>query len=181
MSAGQAQHVGRTNFTGRGHMARKARTWRTMLAALAAGLVLIAAVWAVWAFASPLASASTPDGTVLRYYQLLSRGRLRDAQGLYAPEITAVWNGSLSKVPAIGFTAISPWGIRVDKPGPGAPDESQGHEYTYHYRQFATVGVYFSQWWGDVTTSPGGQFSDVLLGRKGPDSPWVILEEGSGG
>ena len=162
-------------------MARKARTWRMTLVALAAGLVLVGAVWAVWAFASPLASASTPDGTVLRHYQLLSRGRLRDAQSLYAPEMTAAWNGSLSRVPVIGLTAISPWGIHVDKPGPGAPDESQGHEYTYQYRQFATVGVYFSQWLGDDTTSPGRQFSEVLLGRKGPDSQWVILEEGSGG
>jgi hypothetical protein len=155
---------------------------RTTLWALAAALLALLIAWGVWAFATPLASASTPDGTVLRYYQLMSRGRVAEAQSLYAPELTAAWFGSLSRVPVIAPSELfGAYGMRTDAPGSGAPDTSQGHDYTRSYRQFADVGVYFTQWWGNETISPGGQYRDVLLGRKGPGSPWVILEQGTGG
>ena len=160
-------------------MKDRKRAWSRYAAlVVAVGLTAVCA-FLLWAYLQPLPSTATPEGTVLRYYRLMQLGRVGSAQTLFAPELQSVWGAA----PPFALTQeLGLVGLRLDGSSPSAPDPSQGHDYTDNYSEFREVDVLYTQWWGDdMTTSPGGQFREVRLGRKGPGSPWVILEMGTGG
>jgi hypothetical protein len=144
-------------------------------AALLAALVL--ATFAR-AYLLPLPSDSTAQGTVVRYYELIGRGRALDAQSLLSPEYrtrAASWTHPI-RVPLIPDNQFALYGLGTEGQQPTWSHAVEG------YRDQTVVYIHYSVWLGDgMTYEAGKQFRQVIVGRKDAGSPWLILDIGTGG
>ena len=120
----------------------------------------------------PLPQNATPEAVARRYFELLADGHDRAAREL-------IWRPHRydGVVPETGYRGLT--GLRV---GASRPDTATNRPD--EYRDLAELRLlraeYVRHRTDSVGSAPGADGRFVLLGREGPDAPWLVIEVGTG-